>query len=422
MKLEDVLAALHEDEALKVFQPHWDESEASLGPELPFFLQPDQVSFHSKWCGFGTEAETALQEAACHIARNPALLHLAWHCYRLLYEHTDYNRMVEWPTLEAALGELGGAFYILVTMAMIPRVLAVHRSMGVPEDVTRDTCLQVSCVAGNYARMTGGRLGVTLNTIYWMRHYPAGRLFRLGRMEYKIEPYHGGVEVYRRRASGDVIALAPDGVRFNGAGYVDGAGGVFDEKCSWTSTLTYDDEAVTGYPISPAGMAVRHRVRLPLAEWERVLAKGDLILDMHIPAGGGMTPEKCGDSLRRGVDFFRRFFPDKPFRAVTCVSWIFNTQLEEIELSSDNLVRFQRELYLYPVPSTGSDGLWFIFLSPSVDPATAPRDTSLRCAVADFLAAGNIWRGGGMFFLTEHLDRFGTQYYRSHWPPPGLGL
>jgi hypothetical protein len=42
----------------------------------------------------------------------------------------------------------------------------------------------------------------------------------------------------------------------------------------------------------------------------------------------------------------------------------------------------------------------------------------LQCAVLNFLAAGNIWRGGGgMFFLTEYLDRYGTQHYRSHWPP-----
>jgi hypothetical protein len=41
--------------------------------------------------------------------------------------------------------------------------------------------------------------------------------------------------------------------------------------------------------------------------------------------------------------------------------------------------------------------------------------------VADFLLAGNTWRGGGMFFLTEHLEHFGTHYYRSRWPPAGLG-
>ena len=169
-------------------------------------------------------------------------------------------------------------------------------------------------------------------------------------------------------------------------------------------------------------MAVRREVRLPQPVWECVLKGGDPTLDMHIPAGGGMTLERCGDSMRRAAAFFQRFFPGTACRAIACSSWIFNTQLEQIRLSSDNLVRYQRELYLYPTRSSGRDGLYFIFLQENVDPATAPRDTSLRRGVADFLLAGTTWRGGRMFFLTEHLEHFGTQYYRSHWPPAGLGL
>jgi hypothetical protein len=203
---------------------------------------------------------------------------------------------------------------------------------------------------------------------------------------------------------------------------VDGAGGRFDTAHGWTATLVHDADAVTGYPVSSRGMAVRREVRLPRAAWECVLQKEDPVLEMHIPAGGGMTRERCGDSMRRAVAFFRRFFPDRPFRSIACSSWIFNTQFEEIRLSSENLVRFQRELYLFPTPSSGRDGLWFIFLQDPVDPATAPRDTSLRRAVADFLADGHRWRGGGMFFLTEHLEQFGSQCYRSRWPPAGLGL
>ena len=56
-----------------------------------------------------------------------------------------------------------------------------------------------------------------------------------------------------------------------------------------------------------------------------------------------------------------------------------------------------------------TSGLWFLFLQEVFDAATAPRDTSLQRAVLDYLAAGHTWRGGGMFFLVEHLDRFGTR-------------
>ena len=449
MRLEDVLAKIQEPEALEVLRPHWEESVAALAGGLPHFLLPSEFTANREWCGFGPEVDVPLHETARRIIADPALTHLAWHCYRLLYDHTDYNEMKRWPTLERALGERCGVFYLLVTMAMAPRVIEVHRKMGVAEATNRETLSQVSAIAGRYRSMAGGRLGVTLNTIYWMRHYVAGRLFRVGRMEYMIQPWNGGVGAWRRRATnvfpptagaawpalrpavpaglggkntGEVLALAPDGTRYNGSGYGDGANGKFDTERGWTAKLVADAESVTGCPISPHGMAVRREVRLPKSEWECVLKKGDLSLQMHIPAGGGMTLERCGDSMRRAVPFFRRLFPDQPFKAITCGSWIFNTQFEEIKLSSDNLVRYQRELYLFPTPSSGRDGLWFIFLQDPVDPATAPRDTSLRRAVADFLAAGHTWRGGGMFYLADDLSHFGTQHYRSHWPPKGVGL
>jgi len=401
----------------------WEESVAALPEEVPPFLQPAEFRANREFCGLGSEVDPQLDEAASRIAQSPALRLLAWHCFRLLYEHLEYNEFRHWPSLEQALGtELHCVFYLLVAMGMVPRVREVHAKMGVEEQVTRDTCSQVASVASNYARLTGGKLGVTVRTVYWMRHYTAGRLFRLGRMEYMIRPYRSGPTVYRNRETDEVLALAPEGMRFEGEGYVDGTAGRFDVENGWTSTFAEDDDAVTGYPYSPLGMAVRREVRLPKSTWDCVLKHGDLTLDMHIPAGGRMSAEVSGDSMRRAVPFFRQHFPDEPFDSITCYSWIFNTQFEQIPMSSTNLADYQHELYLFPIPSSGKDGLWFVFLDDDPDPATAPRDTSLRRGVADFLLAGNTWRCGAMLYLTEDLEHYGTQRYRSQWPPAGLGL
>src|SRR5262249_3681877 len=153
--------------------------------------------------------------------------------------------------------------------------------------------------------------------------------------------------------SGAVVALAPDGVSYNDEGYVIPTEAVNDTEHGWTASIHRGEEAVTGFPISPRGMAVRREVRLPRPVWECVLKEGDWTLDMHIPAGGEMTLERCADSMRRAVVHFRQFFPDRPSRSFRCSSWIFNTQFEQIRLSSDNLVCFQRELYLFPTPSNG---------------------------------------------------------------------
>lgn len=417
MTTEEALQGVGEPGAIEALRPHWDELATLPDTEAPPFLLPEEIALHRDWCGFGPEVEALLCEAAARIMAVPALRLLARHCERLLFVHTDYTGLREWPSLETALGDQSGSFYLLVAMAMVPRVIAKHEEMGVPEEITRDTCRQVRCFSENYARGMGERLGIYRQQLYWLRHYPAGHLFRLGRMEYRLIPYSGGVDVYRHRNTGTVVALAPEGMRFHQEGYAIEAADNVVEEPDWVATRVDMGDAVIGFPISPYGMAVRREVRLHHDTWELVLTKGDNTLDMHIPAGGGMTPERCYDSMRRAVAFFRRHFPDRPFAAITCNSWIFNTQLDGILPPSANLVAFQRELYLYPTAFHPNSGLWFLFLQDRFDIATAPRDTTLQRAVLDFLAAGHTWRGGGMFFLTEHLDRFGTQPYRSHWPP-----
>ncbi len=393
LSLEDGLRQLGEPDSLEVLQPHWGESQSALAAPVPSFLDPAVAVARGAWCGLPAEAGPLLAEACTRVQQNPALVQLAWHCHQLLYEHTDYNQVGKWPKLTAALGEASSLFYLLIALAMVPRVQAVHRTMGVPEEVTQDTCRQIACFAGNYRGMSDGRLGIPLNQLYGLRHYTAGRRFRIGRFEYMIRPFRGGVEVFRHNETGQVLALAPDGVRYNQAGYVTDE----TDPAGWAADLRAADGVITGYPISPEGMALRRPVSLPLTAWESVLKNGDPVLEMHIPAGGGMTPAECGDSLRQAAPFFRRYLPHEPFGAITCSSWIFNTQLQE-RLSSDNQARFQRD-FIFSGPLQRPDGLCSFSAGP-FDPATAPRGTACS-AVADFITAGNTG-AAGKFFLVEH--------------------
>jgi hypothetical protein len=78
-----------------------------------------------------------------------------------------------------------------------------------------------------------------------------------------------------------------------------------------------------------------------------------------------------------------------------------------------------QELYLYPNRSNGKAGFYFVWYTDDVDPKTAPRNTRLRRAYLDYLERGIPIRNGAMFFLPEHLDSFGTQYYRNQ-PGPAV--
>ena len=419
MKLEEVLSALQEMAAIEDVRPGWDESMSLLPAGLPSFLTPAEIRSSRECSGFSESVEPTLEDAARRIAEDPALVRLAWHGYRRAYYGAD-SSLANWPKLEASLGDSSGIFYLLIGLGMVPLMRAYHRAIGVPEEVTRETCQQARAMSLFYARAHGGRLGLFPQQIGWLKNYIRQNLyFRFGRLEYWAKPHNQPVVVFRHRKSRAVVALAEEGITFDAEGDVAAAEAVASEAV-WKSTLEISDSAAAGYPISPLGVAERRKVELPLADWQRVLAKGDPVLQMHIPAGGALTPQECAGSMRRAVSFFRRHFPDPPRAAITCRSWMFSPHLEEILPPSSNLVRCLRELYLYPVERWSIESLWYVFLQDEFNLATAPRETSLQRGILDWLAKGNTWHDGGMFMLTDDLDRFGTQQYRRSWPPEEL--
>ncbi len=421
MELKTILTQLGEPDATDALRPHWEASEATFPGERPSFLTPAEFEVSREWSGFGPEIDPALEKTADRIAENPALLRLAWHGYWLLFKAPDYNQFRDWPTLKRALAESSGIFNLLLSLAAVPRLRAVHNARGVPEQVTRHTALDIRIGAHRYKSISGGRLGMERRLLFWHRLVSSGDLYRLGRMQYVLRPFRGQVRVYRSRSTNRVLALSEGGIRFNREGYVDGAGGVTDAENGWTSCLTETKTTVTGSPISPYGMAIRRERTLSLDDWNPVLSPGDPVLEMHIPEGEAITPDVCRSSMQQALDFFPKYEPDRPFVSFACYSWIFNTQLEEMLFPASNLVRYQRELYLFPTPSSGKDGLYFIFYKDDVDIQTAPRDTTLKRAFLDHLAAGIPLRNGGMFMLKDDFRRFGTQHYRSQWPPvPGI--
>ena len=79
-----------------------------------------------------------------------------------------------------------------------------------------------------------------------------------------------------------------------------------------------------------------------------------------------------------------------------------------------NILRMQREGYLFPNGEDQESFLNFTFGAQSIDLATAPRDTRLRRAVIAHLEKGGTLRCGGFLLLRRDLARFGAQPYRNN--------
>jgi len=426
MRLPEVIAYLQEPECVEGLRPHWEESLESLPKQDIPFLRSEVIHENLSWTGLPSDTEPILQEAAQTIRKDRMLRALAWHCERQIFQYPEGIDGSQWPSLEAVLGNLCGAFYLLTGMAVVTRTRAKHRAMKVPEQVTRDTCRVIESFHNYYQKgHHHRRIGMFRHQLSWLRRHADGLLFRIGRLEYyltKFGEYAGGCEVYRNRKSGEVVALALNGQKMNAAGWCYSETDRSGANSCWTTSLTHTDSAVIGNPISPYGFAVQRQVNLSLKEWKRVLGQDDTVLSMHIPAGGRFTPEMFVTSMRDAVRFFSEHFPGQPSRAVASSSWIFGPALERILPDTSNLVRNMQEVYLWPIPKNSPyDGLWFIFVQTSgngyhFDPETAEAHTSLEHAILDYVKSGGDWRCGAMFFFNSDLERFGSQYYRSSWP------
>lgn len=418
MKLEDALKALQLEGSVALFEPYWEDSERTIPEQGPRFLQPVEITRNREYAGLPAEVDEGLLECARQVRETPALTQLAWHCARLLYVHRDYPpaQIHCWPTLEAIFGDQAGLFYLIVALEAVPRMRAYHIAHGVPDDVTRATSTHFTESTRIYQQHHDGHWGVLPRVLYWLRNHTGGELYCLGRFEYMVRPFWGRVKAFQNDETGEVLALSCDGIHYDAQGFAVSS----EEPASWKAHLIEEPETVRGFPIAPTGTAVKAEVTLPRSSWRCMLQPGDPILETHIPAGGKMTPERCRESMQRALYFFPRFFPERPFVAFGCASWILNPELETICGPSWNMVQWQRELYLFPVYSSPKDGLYFVFGRDDVDVATAPRDTSLRRALLEHLEAGRPLRSGGMFMLREDFRHYGSQHYRSMWPPSVL--
>lgn len=122
---------------------------------------------------------------------------------------------------------------------------------------------------------------------------------------------------------------------------------------------------------------------------------------------------ECGESLRWAARWFPEHFPEWPFLAYCCNSWLLDTQLQEFLAPDSNIVRFQREMYLYPTITSDENLLGPILHCMPEFSAAQPRETALQRALVAYLAAGNQLRssGGGSIILAEDLD-WGSQIYQ----------
>jgi hypothetical protein len=414
VKLETVARDLELDSAAEILEPEWEASQASLAEGDVFFLSPAYARSACLRSSIPEDITEAAVAAAGRIAARHAARAYAWHVHHCLYRSSDYERdaIRKWPSLDRALGEDGRMLYLLALLSGLPQLDEIYRAHSVPDDIARHTLSDVArWLGGDEDGPVQRPWGITPVAVSWLINHMKGELYRVGRLQFQFSTFHYEVRAFRHRASGAVVALSEDGAHFRAdGGRV--ARDVDTGPGAWASRLIAANGRVTGNPIAPDGKARAEQIALDATDWLPVLTPNRPALAIHIPAGGPMAHDRCGESFRRALPFFRDHFPDRPFDAFCCSSWLLDAELQEFLPATANIVRFQREFYLFPVPIGPGYVLSNILGSVPSDLSAAPRRTALQRAAVAVLERGKSLRptGGGCFLLPDDLD-WGSQVY-----------
>lgn len=132
--------------------------------------------------------------------------------------------------------------------------------------------------------------------------------------------------------------------------------------------------------------------------WEHIqkecgLLVDDPVLDIHIPGDGPLSEAPVRASIAEAKNVFKNIHPDVVYKAFTCRSWLFDTQLNEYLSESSNIIRFQKMFDLYDDPNTNSEDIIAMVLGEPYRhrPLDFTPSNSLERAIVEHIKKGGRW-------------------------------
>ncbi len=359
------------------------------------FLEPGFVMRYGSMAGFKPEELEHLTVFARKLKVMPFACPLAVHASRVFREG-DAGRFQRWPENIPALGAESGMFYLLVGLSIIPDYFITLERLGIPAKYAVAAATRFSTLTGYFAERNQGAFGILPRSLPFMRNYRNGTHFRIGRFDFQESVYPANFpRLFRKRGNGENALLCAPGALVAADGLLVRRGHP-ESEAVFVSEFTETPDFWRGSAVASDGrISFGPPVELSKQEWEPVVSPGMSVAGIHIPSGGGMTPEVVDSTLAEAREFFTRY--RKPVPVFMCASWILNTDLAE-QMPQSNLALFQKRGFLFPVLSSqnGMDGLFFVFGRDDNRFSEYPRDNSLRRALLAILASGRLLRSGGI--------------------------
>jgi hypothetical protein len=343
---------------------------------------------------------------AAVVRDDETLSFLFYHCGKLLYGlNMLYGDIQKWPKSIEILPEgKTSLFYLLLGFHAIDKIVAIHKSMGISDELTRAICSDVGSRVMISKEFDNGTIGISANCLNWLRNHAKGSLFQIGRLQFHLIQFGRPFIVYRQASGNGCKIVAEPGLRFGADGFFDGAGFKLD-KAAWESVFNETEGSVTANEADlKTGKMLKEPVTFSLDEWIPIVNSDSIVMNTHIPRGPRMTLDSWFESIAAGFDFFESLAPPNiTLDAAVCFSWMFEPRLQQILPETSGLISLQKAVNLFPHATSGTNcGMYFIFGENEVDINSVPTDTSLRRGVVEHVKKGGVLTGGSMLLLKEN--------------------
>jgi len=336
-----------------------------------------------------TELDT-YRQAAAEIGRSDALsrlLHLV--CTALSQKEFNFSDTASFKLPmppDAAPWLARDMLPGLALCSQIPRCAQRLRARNLPESVIKRVMEKTEKSVTDFRNRTGVP-GYDL--LDWNQKLIAGTLFPMGRLELDIfQPFLGDAWVFRS-TGGKTAALAHN-LPVHRSGMALGARHFEDPEGSWIADVRETEAYWEGYPFDEKGFVQKQPLRLDKARWKKVLAKGDPVVQLHIPSSGRLTEASVTKSLAQMVEFLSTYYTDYHYKAFACSSWLLDPVLEELLGQDSNIVRFSKRFRPLTRKIHGTSSLFFVFgiSGTEADLSGLPENSRLEKALKQHYLAG----------------------------------
>ena len=397
--LEQLCELLKIEPLPEPFAQVYEEAVAMYQQGLPL-LEPDNFRKLNETYGLFRKYTDVILQAGAQLARNEPLQLFVCLLNRAAVRFgrngpalTDETM----PQTEDPVQSLACAFAPLYALLpTVERSVARMREHKVPESVIQATLGQYEgCIT--LVELRFGKIGYIPVYYNWMLLTVAGKILRIGRLQYEMfDSFSGPVQAFRNQA-GQIRLLAhqitahPSGV---GIGYP----GQPETQDAFFCQVTETDAGFTGYPVGEDGYICREQITLPKADWELFLRAGDPVLSVHIPRGDSLPMEECLASIQEAKEIFQTCYPEFAYRAMFCHSWMLDPQLDGLLRPNSNILSFAHLFARYPYENSSTTAVFmFVFLHMYDRYEDLPENTSLmRTLKKHYLDGGVIYQGGGI--------------------------